>query len=134
MKNKKLLLILGVFCLIMLQATLISQNFIPTKLEKLDVPPGMTAIDLQGNLDVNPGPNTFEAYADADFVYIYFYQNYGYVNIVIMTESGGTIYDNTINTAVQTTCIIPMSGFITGKYTLILNNANGYAEGDFLKN
>ena len=132
MKNK-MLFFLGVLSLIMLQATLVSQNFIPSEIKKSDIPPGMTEIDLQGTLDVNPGPNTFEAYADADFVYIYFYQNYGYVNIVIMTESGGTIYDNTINTAVQSTCIIPTTGFITGRYTLFLNNANGYAEGDFIK-
>ena len=134
MKNKKrLLIILGVFSLLSLQAMPIL-NSIPEQFATLDIPPGMTEIVLQGTLDVNIGPNTIEAYADGDYVYIYFHQNFGYVNIIIMTEMGGTIYDNTINTAVQTTCIIPMSGFITGKYTLILNNANGYAEGDFLKN
>ncbi len=133
MKNKKLLLILGVFSLIMLQATLVSQNLNPTEIQKSDVPPGMTEIVLQGTLDLNHRPNSFEAYADGDFVYICFNQNFGFVSIMIMTESGSVIYDNTINTAVQSTCIIPISGFNTGTYTLILNDANDYAEGDFIK-
>ena len=134
MKNKKLLLIiLGVFSLLSLQAMPILHLDQPTQSVVYDRPPNYTDIELNGSFVYNHGSNAVEAYADGDYVYIYFHQNFGYVNIMIMTELGGIIYDNTINTAVQSTCIIPMSGFITGKYTLILDNANGYAEGDFIK-
>lgn len=134
MKNKtRLLFMLGLLSVIALVANASIKTKIPAQVECGDIPPNETIIVLHGDLEFNPEYNYIEAYADGDYVYIYFHQNFGYVNIIIMTEMGGTIYDNTINTAVQTTCIIPMSGFITGKYTLILNNANGYAEGDFIK-
>lgn len=134
MKNKKLLLIiLGVFSLLSLQAMPILHLDSPTQSVVYDRPPNYTDIELNGSFVYNHGPNAVEAYADGDFVYICFNQNFGYVNIIIMTELGVTIYDNTINTAVQSTCIIPISGFNTGTYTLILNDANDYAEGDFIK-
>ena len=134
MKNKKLLLIiLGIFSLLTLQAMPILHLDSPTQSVVYDRPPNYTEIELYGSFVYGHGPNSVEAYADGDFVYICFHQSFGYVNIMIMTESGGIIYDNTINTAVQSTCIIPISGFNTGTYTLILNDANDYAEGDFIK-
>lgn len=134
MQNKEFfLIILGVFSTFSLNAISFVQNDIPIQIEISDIPPGMTEIDLYGTLDVNPGPNTVEAYADANNVYIYFYQNFGNVNIILLNDSNNIIYDNTINTAVQNKCVIPISNASMGLFTLVLNNANGYAEGGFTR-
>ena len=61
-----------------------------------------------------------------------FHQNFGYVSVILIGD-GGAVYNQTINTSVQQTVYIPLAGALSGRYTLILNNANGYAEGDFEK-
>ena len=132
MKNKKLLLIiLGVFSLLSLHAMSILHLNQPTQLDLSDIPPNLTEIELSGSLDYIPGPNTIEAYADANYVYIYFHQNYGYVNILIRNEFGNIVYNDNVNTAIQQTCIIPLTNASSGNYTITLSNADGYLEGDF---
>lgn len=99
---------------------------------KSDVPPNMTEIELRGTLDYNPGPNSVEAYYNSNMVVVCFHQNFGFVNIVLIGE-GATIYNQTINTVVQQTVYIPIAGSPSGRYTLIINDANSFAEGDFEK-
>lgn len=96
-----------------------------------DPPSNNSVIVLRGNLNYNAGPNSVEAYYGSNCVVVYFHQNFGYVNITIMSESGSIVYNNTVNTAVQQMFYIPLSDTSSGNYTLILDNANGYAEGDF---
>jgi hypothetical protein len=132
MKRQTLLLIMvGLLNMLALGASANVKLTTPMKSVNGDIPPNKTGVVLNGDLEFNSGSNSVEAYTDGEYLYIDFYQNFGYVNILIMSELGGIAYDNIVNTAVQTAYIIPCSGFITGKYTLILNNANGYAAGDF---
>ena len=90
-------------------------------------------IELRGDLDYGAGHNSVEAFASKNSVQVYFHQNFGNVNITIMSESGSVVYNNTVNTAVQKTFSIPLSNTSSGNYTLILDNANGYAEGEFAR-
>lgn len=92
---------------------------------------GADRIVLRGSLDLNYNPNDVEAYVDQNYVYIYFHQNFGNVSITLYNETGVTVYSDVVNTAVQQTVIIPISGFTDTTYVLVLENANGYAEGEF---
>lgn len=122
---KKLLsLILAVF----LSATAIEAIETPT-----DPPSGSSVIVLHGELDCNAGPDSAEAFLCKNFVQVCFHQNFGYVNITLISETGSVVYNNTVNTSVQQTFYIPLSGTSSGNYTLVLDNANGYAEGEFAR-
>ena len=44
-----------------------------------------------------------------------------------------SIYTDVVNTSVQQTVIIPITGAPNGTYTLVLENTTGYAEGEFNK-
>ena len=103
---------------------------IPNPVENQTDPPQGTKIELHGLLDCGFGPDTVEAYYTQNMVVVCFHQNFGYVSILLI---GGinTIYEGTVNTAVQQTVYIPIAGAPSGTYTLILNNANGGFEGDF---
>lgn len=96
-----------------------------------DPPSGAEEIRLRGALDVNQGPNDIEAYADGNYVYIYFHRNFGNVSITLYNVMGVMIYNDVVNTAVQQTAIIPITGIVDSTLTLVLENANGYAEGEF---
>ena len=116
------------------EAVAIGHQDIPKQIEIPDnPPPSYYRIDLHGDLVDNPGPNSVEAYLSKNSVQICFHQNFGYVNITLMSETGSVVYNNTVNTAVQQTFYIPLSGTSSGNYTLILDNANGYAEGELAK-
>ena len=55
-----------------------------------DPPPsGADRIELMGLLDINHGPNDVEAFADQNFVYIYFHRNFGNVSIALYNPTGG---------------------------------------------
>lgn len=133
MKLKLLTLIIFGFCsMVAMNAMSYSDYDIPEQIETFDIPPNMTEIALQGTLDYGANPNSVEAYYNSNMLVVCFHQNFGYVNIVLIGD-GGAIYNQTINTSVQQTVYIPLAGASSGRYTLILNNANGYAEGEFEK-
>lgn len=96
-----------------------------------DPPTGADKIHLIGQLDLNQGPNDVEAYAADNYVYIYFHRNFGNVNITLYNVTGVIIYNDVVNTAVQQTVIIPIISIVDGPLTLVLENASGYAEGEF---
>ena len=133
MRRKLLILILCSLGLLVLQAqaanpkTAFSHNFIK------GIPHGYEEIELRGLLATMVGPNAIEAGANDDAVYIGFNQSFGNVNISIYNGSGAIVYNTVVNTDVQQVFIIPFSGVASGTYTVELNNANGYAEGDFNK-
>lgn len=99
-----------------------------------DPPVGSEKIELLGSLDLNYGPDDVEAYVYQNAVYIYFHQNFGNVSITLYNEAGATVYSDVVNTAVQQTMIIPISSYIDTTYILVLENYNGYAEGEFRQN
>lgn len=100
-------------------------NHIPTNAEE---------IRLIGKLDCNAGPDDIEAGATDNAVYLYFNQNFGTVDIKIYNASGGLIYNNVVDTSMQQYVVIPITSVVNGTYTVVLSNANGYAEGDFERN
>ena len=101
------------------------------KLEIADPPQGYEEINLQGTLMLGVGPNAVVAGASDDAVYIGFNQDFGNVSISIYNEAGLVVYSTMVNTSVQQVVIIPFSSAASGTYTVELNSANGYVDGDF---
>lgn len=77
------------------------------------------------------GPNAIEAGASDDAVYIQFNQSFGNVSITIYNENNLVVYSTVLNTAVQQTIIIPITAANSGIYTVLVENATGYVEGEF---
>ena len=98
-----------------------------------DDPPSYNIIELTGKLDSSAGINDIEAYFDGNSVYVIFHRDFGYVSITLYAESGAMVYSDVVNTGVQQTVIIPITGVPNGIYTLVLENAFGNSEGDFSK-
>ena len=76
-------------------------------------------------------PNAVIAGANENSVYIHFNRSFGNVSISIYNAAGNLAYNSVVDTSVQQTFIIPFFGTTSGTYTVVLNNADGYAEGDF---
>ena len=123
MKRQFLTLIIACLCLITLK------NGFATSY--CGTPPEYTPIELRGTLDLGNGPSRIEAYLYGDFVYVNFNHNYGNVSVSLYNASGLLVYNDVVDTSVQPTVIIPDTGGTSGTYTLVLDSANGYAEGDF---
>ena len=132
-KSMLSLIMLGFLSLISMQATPIMYSDIPEQIEKNDVPPNCVEIVLHGGMVYGTGPDSVEAFLCKNSVQVCFHQNFGYVNITLIGETGNMVYSGTVNTAVQQTVFIPLAGAPSGNYTLILNNVSGMAEGEFAK-
>lgn len=120
--NAKTLFLL-VFCLVGISGMCVTT----------DPPTGLQEIHLNGKLDNNHGTSDIEAYIDQVNVYVVFHRCFGVVNITLYNESWVSIYSDAVDTAIQQTVIIPISGTPQGTYTLVLENAFGYSEGDYDK-
>ena len=110
------------------------ENFLgnaPSTNEKVSIPHGAEEIILHGTLNLGNGPSRIEAYLYGEFVYVNFNHNYGNVSVSLYNASGLLVYGDVVDTSVQPTVIIPVTGGTSGTYTLVLDSANGYAEGDF---
>lgn len=110
------------------------ENFLgnaPSTNEKVSIPHGAEEIILHGTLNLGNGPSRIEAYLYGEFVYVNFNHNYGNVSVSLYNASGLLVYNDVVDTSVQPTVIIPVTGGTSGTYTLVLDSANGYAEGDF---
>ena len=99
-----------------------------------NVPTGYEVIVLRGKLNCNTGPDGIVAGANENSVYLHFSQSFGNVNVSVYNPTGLLIYSNMVDTSVQQTVIIPINSMASGTYTVVLDNANGYAEGDFERN
>ena len=100
-----------------------------------NVPTGYEKIYLQGTLVMGPNPNAISAGYSRNSVYVHFSQSFGSVSVALHNEDGVLVYSTVVNTDVQQTLIIPLANSCgNGGYYLTLDNANGYAEGDFRKN
>ena len=98
-----------------------------------ELPPSYDVIELQGSLVLTPGSKPIDAGVNDNSVYIQFNQNFGNVNVTVYNPDGLTIYSGVVNTAVQQLLVIPLSFSTEGTYTVYLENATGYADGDFEK-
>ena len=101
---------------------------------EINIPFGYDEIELHGELMLNIGPNAIVAGASDDAVYIGFNEDFGSVNISIYNGLGGLVYSTVVNSSIQTEVFIPFANVSIGTYLVELNNANGYAEGDFEHN
>lgn len=99
-----------------------------------NVPSGYDKIILHGDLILNAEPDGIVAGVNDNSVYIHFNRSFGNVNICIYNATGNLIYSSVVDTSVQQTVIIPISSSVNGTFTVVLNNANGYAEGNFEHN
>lgn len=99
-----------------------------------NMPNGFDRIDLLGNLLYGVGPNAIEAGEKDDEVYIQFNQNFGNVNIAIFNSNGQQVYSTVVDTSIQQVVIIPFTNTAVDTYTIELNQANRYAEGEFERN
>lgn len=98
-----------------------------------NVPTEYEQIILMGDLLYGAGPNAIVAGGNRDAVYLHFNQSFGNVSVKIYNDAGCLVYCSEVNTSVQQTFIIPIMGGVNGHYVLELNNANGYAEGEFVQ-
>lgn len=96
-----------------------------------NMPNEFELINLMGDLLFAVSPNSIEAGANDEAVYIGFNQDFGLVNISIYNSMGGLVYSAVVNTSVQQVVIIPITFATSGTYTVELSNAFGYADGDF---
>ena len=135
--NKKVLFLI-VFCALSMftwEASAINYLSAPIiNSEIADPPQGFEKIDLLGDLMLNHGPNAVVAGANENSVYIGFNQDFGNVSITIYNGAGLVVYSTVVDTSVQQVVIIPITTAASGTYTVVLDNANGYAEGDFERN
>ena len=99
-----------------------------------NMPNEFEKIDLLGDLLYSVGPNAIEAGASDDAVYIQFNQSFGSVSITIYNSSNLVVYSTVVDTSVQQVAIIPFANASADAYTIVLNHADDYAEGDFEKN
>lgn len=134
--NKKALILISL-CVIGLhirEVQAVVLNTTPITIENNNVPNGFDEIILQGSLMLGIGPNSIEAGASDDAVYIQFNQNFGNVNIAIYNSNGQQVYSTVVDTSIQQVVIIPFTTAAADTYTVELSHANDYAEGDFEKN
>ena len=106
----------------------------PISYELNNVPNGYDEIVLRGELAYGTGPNAIVAGEKDDEVYIQFNQCFGNVNIVIFNSNGQQVYSTVVDTSIQQVVIIPFSNTAVDTYTIELNQANRYAEGEFERN
>lgn len=86
-------------------------------------------------MDVSIGPNSISAGVNDNSVYLHFNRNLGNVSVSLYNPAGVLLYNNVVNTAVQQTIIIPIANNSgNGDYYITLDNANGFAEGEFERN
>jgi hypothetical protein len=133
--KKKALIFIGLCALGLCtwEAQAINQQTIPVSINNglNNMPNEFDKINLMGDLMFAVGPNAIEAGASDDAIYIGFNQSFGNVNISIYNSMGIAVYRTIVNTDVQQVVIIPFANVASGSYIVELNNANGYAEGDF---
>lgn len=96
-----------------------------------NVPSGYEEICLQGKLSYCTGPNDVVAGANKNEVYLHFNQNCGNVSISIYNAEGNLVYNSVVDTSMQRTFIIPITGSSNGIFSVVLDNSAGFAEGDF---
>ena len=136
MKTKTLLLVgLCAIGLYNWEVQAVNTKSIPiNNVEMADPPQGYEKIDLKGSLMLGINPNAIVAGVSDIDIYIGFNQSIGNVNISIYNSLGGLVYNTVVNTDVQQVVIIPITSAASGSYIVELNNANGYADGEFDKN
>lgn len=113
------------------QANNPQQILINMDMEDNHIPSTAERIELKGRLDLNAGPDDIEAGVTEQTVYLYFNQSFGNVSVSLYNASGLLIYSSVVDTSMQQLVAVPIVSTESGTYTVVLNNTNGFAEGDF---
>lgn len=130
--NYKLLFLIGLFSMVSVcQNVYASDQVYFYCVSQVTIPEGYDIIELYGDLIRGSNLNAIEAGIGENDIYIHFNQNLETVSIYLYNDSGVLLYHNMVNTAIQQTVIIPINSAYNGSYYLEINNATGYAEGDF---
>lgn len=136
--DKKVFLLSGLcaisLCTLNVQSSAPKQIHIKMEAKDNHIPSDADKIELKGKLDYNSGLDDIEAGATQNNVYLYFNRIFGNVSITIYNESGFLVYTGVVDTSMQQYVVIPILSTAPGTYTVVLDNANGYAEGDFERN
>lgn len=90
-------------------------------------------IVLDGTLMYGVNPQAIEAAVDDYAVYIQFNQSFGNVSISLYNQSGILIHSSEVDSSAQQQIVIPFINSTSGTYTLIIENNNGWVEGDFVQ-
>lgn len=132
-KNVLILASLFVLCLFAWQAQAVNVEHPSITIINMgdNVPTGYEAIYLQGKLSYGTGPNDVVAGANKNSVYLHFNQNCGNVSVSIYNADGNLVYNSVVDTSLQRTFIIPITGSSNGIFSVVLDNSAGFAEGDF---
>lgn len=92
-------------------------------------------IDLKGELDPGPGlrsgGDVVSAEVRGNVVMVLFHKDAGNLLITLTNGMGDTVYDATVNTSVQQQVFVPLSGLLSGIYTITFSNGSGALWGDF---
>ena len=81
---------------------------------------------------MGPNPNAITAGFSRNAAYIHFSQSFGSVSVALHNEDGVLVYSTVLNTDVQQTLIIPLANNSGNDgYYITLDNATGFAEGEF---
>ena len=100
-----------------------------------NLPTDFETFELHGDLLLGVGPNAISAGYSRNAVCVHFNQSFGSVSVALHNEDGVLVYSTVVNTDVQQTLIIPLANNSgNGGYYITLDNANGFAEGDFERN
>lgn len=132
-KNVLILASLCVLCLFTWQARAVTVDCPSFTIINMgdNVPSGYEAINLKGKLSYSTGPDDVVAGANKNEVYLHFNQNCGNVSISIYNAEGNLVYNSVVDTSMQRTFIIPITGSSNGIFSVVLDNSAGFAEGDF---
>lgn len=135
--DKKVFLLSGLcavsLCTLNVQASVPKQLPINMEMKDNHIPIGAEEIKLRGRLDFSAGFDDIEAGATQNNVYLYFNHSFGNVSISIYNECGILFYTCVVDTSMQQYVVIPILSTAPGTYTVVLDNATGFAEGDFEK-
>ena len=130
--NYKLLFLIGLFSMVSVcQNVYASDQVYFYCVSQVTIPEGYDIIELYGDLIRGSNLNAIEAGIGENDIYIHFNQNLETVSIYLYNDSGVLLYHNLVNTAIQQTVIIPINCAYNGSYYLEIDNATGYAGGDF---
>ncbi|MBQ4433603.1 MAG: DUF3244 domain-containing protein [Bacteroidales bacterium] len=131
--KKKSIFLAGLFALGLIAWEAQATNLCHTSIINVEdnLPTGYETIELWGSLMMGTGPDAIVAGASRNAVYIHFNQSFGNVHVSIYNADGNLCYNGVVNTSVQQTVIIPITSNNDGQCYIVLNNANGEAEGEF---
>lgn len=130
--NYKLLFLIGLFSMVpVCQNVYASDQVHFYCVSQVTIPEGYDIIELYGDLIRGSNLNAIEAGIGENDIYIHFNQNLETVSIYLYNDLGVLLYHNLVNTAIQQTVIIPINSAYNGSYYLEIDNATGYAGGDF---